>query len=97
MKLEKRTPPDQHAIDSLERQQQEKGKDTAMPDPISRKRLKKKMLDRWENEGGRVAADPTSTSPTSEPKGKGKQISAKRESKDGVPASPTKKRKATGK
>ena len=23
-----------------------------MPDPIARKRLKKKMLDRWENEGG---------------------------------------------
>lgn len=29
-----------------------------MPDQIERKRLKKKMLDRWENEGGRVAADP---------------------------------------
>ena len=28
-----------------------------MPDEIERKRLKKKMLDRWENEGGRVAAD----------------------------------------
>jgi hypothetical protein len=29
-----------------------------MPDQIERKRLKKKMLDRWENEGGRVAPDP---------------------------------------
>jgi hypothetical protein len=29
-----------------------------MPDNIERKRLKKKMLDRWENEGGRIAADP---------------------------------------
>ena len=28
-----------------------------MPDNIERKRLKKKMLDRWENEGGRIAAD----------------------------------------
>jgi hypothetical protein len=28
-----------------------------MPDNIQRKRLKKKMLDRWENEGGRIAAD----------------------------------------
>ena len=26
-----------------------------MPDPIARKRLKKKMLDRWENEGGAIA------------------------------------------
>jgi hypothetical protein len=29
-----------------------------MPDNIERKRLKIKMLDRWENEGGRIAADP---------------------------------------
>jgi len=28
-----------------------------MPDNIERERLKKKMLDRWENEGGRIAAD----------------------------------------
>ena len=28
-----------------------------MLDNIERKRLKKKMLDRWENEGGRIAAD----------------------------------------
>jgi len=27
-------------------------------DDIERKRLKKKMLDRWENEGGSIAADP---------------------------------------
>ena len=25
-----------------------------MANPIERKRLKKKMLDRWENEGGRI-------------------------------------------
>ena len=31
-----------------------------MADPIARKRLKKKMLDRWENEGGRIATDTTS-------------------------------------
>lgn len=30
-----------------------------MPDLISRKRLKKKALDRWENEGGRVCTDST--------------------------------------
>ena len=29
-----------------------------MPDNSERKRLKKKMLDRWENEGGRITADP---------------------------------------
>lgn len=28
-----------------------------MTDNIERKRLKKKMLERWENEGGRIAAD----------------------------------------
>ena len=28
-----------------------------MPDNSERKRLRKKMLDRWENEGGRIAAD----------------------------------------
>ena len=29
-----------------------------MPDNVERKRLKKKMLDRWENEGGRITTDP---------------------------------------
>lgn len=43
-------------LKSLERQRQRR-EDPAMPDPIARKRLKKKMLDRWENEGGRVDAD----------------------------------------
>lgn len=27
-----------------------------MPDYVSRKKLKKKVLDRWENEGGNVSA-----------------------------------------
>ena len=35
-----------------------------MPDPIARKRLKKKMLDRWENEGGAIAADTTTADDT---------------------------------
>lgn len=30
-----------------------------MEDSASRKRLKKKVLDRWENEGGRLCDDPT--------------------------------------
>ena len=32
-----------------------------MPDLSSRKRLKKKALERWENEGGRICADSTTT------------------------------------
>ena len=70
-----------------------------MPDPVARKRLKKKMLDRWENEGGRVADDPTSAeekTPTSKPKGEGKKLSASRESTSG-PASLTKRPKASRK
>lgn len=35
-------------------------------DDISRKRLKKKVLDRWENEGGRLCDDLTKT-PESSP------------------------------
>ena len=72
-----------------------------MPDQIARKRLKKKMLDRWENEGGRISADPTSAdegTPTSSHKGKGKQLLASRDNSTvGAPASPTKKRKLTRK
>ena len=72
-----------------------------MPDQIARKRLKKKMLDRWENEGGMISADPTSAdegTPTSSHKGEGKQLSASRDNSTvGAPASPTKKRKLTRK
>lgn len=68
-----------------------------MADPIARKRLKKKMLDRWENEGGRIANDATSadeSGSTSEDKGRGrKQSSPSDNSTDDAPASPTKKRK----
>jgi len=52
-----------------------------MANPIERKRLKKKMLDRWENEGGRIGADPPGSddpTPTGEHKGQGKQVSASR-------------------
>jgi hypothetical protein len=72
-----------------------------MPDQIARKRLKKKMLDRWENEGGMIAADPTSageTRPTNDHEGEGKQLSASRENTTvGTPASSTKRRKPTRK
>jgi hypothetical protein len=75
-----------------------------MPDQIARKRLKKRMLDRWENEGGSISADPPSAdegAPTSSHKGEGKQLKASRDNSTvgapASPASPTKKRKLTRK
>lgn len=70
-----------------------------MPDPIARKRLKKKMLDRWENEGGSIASDTAdATRPTSEDKGQGKKLSSPRDNSTvDAPASPTKRRKPTQK
>lgn len=72
-----------------------------MADPIARKRLKKKMLDRWENEGGRIATDTTSADasrPTSEDKGPGRKLSSPSDNSTvGAPASPTKRRKPTRK
>jgi len=68
-----------------------------MPDPIARKRLKKKMLDRWENEGGRIASDRISadeTKPTSKNNSQLKKLSSPRgRSTGGGAASPTKSRK----
>ena len=72
-----------------------------MPDPIARKRLKKKMLDRWENEGGRIAADKTTaddTRLTSEGTGQRKKLSSRRDNSTvAASASPTKSRKPTRK
>ena len=72
-----------------------------MPDPVARKRLKKKMLDRWENEGGRIATDTISADasrPTGEDEGRGrKQSSPSDNSSVSVPASSTKRRKPTQK
>jgi hypothetical protein len=72
-----------------------------MSDPIARKRLKKKMLDRWENEGGRIATDTTSADasrPISEDKGQAKKRSSPSDkSSAGAPASPTKRRKPSQK
>ena len=71
-----------------------------MPDPIERKRLKKKMLDRWENEGGRIVADSAGAddTKTSEHAHKDKQLSASRVKPTvGGPASPNKRRKTTRK
>ena len=68
-----------------------------MPDPIARKRLKKKMLDRWENEGGRIAGDTTNadaTKPKSQNKSQVKKLSSPRDNSTvGATASPTKSSK----
>ena len=75
--------------------------DTTMPDPIARKRLKKKMLDRWENEGGSIAPDTISADasrPTGEHKGRvRKRSSPSDNSSVSAPASSTKRRKPTQK
>ena len=50
-----------------------------MPDCITRKRLKKKVLDRWENEGGKIRAEPTGAEEcgqTCDSKGEGNQPSS---------------------
>ena len=68
-----------------------------MPDPVARKLLKKRILDRWENEGGAIAAYPGGADdpkPRSEQKGKSKQRSASRnKSTVSGPPSTAKKRK----
>jgi hypothetical protein len=74
--------------------------DTTMPDPIARKRLKKKMLDRWENEGGALAPNTSTddTGPTIENKRHGKKLASQRKNSTvGTPGSPTKKPRATRK
>ena len=53
-----------------------------MPNYIARERLKKKALDRWENEGGRILVDRTradESNPTSDHEGEGNQLSASHE------------------
>lgn len=48
-----------------------------MDDEITRRRLKKKVLDRWENEGGKVAADTVRADggdPESDREGKIKEV-----------------------
>lgn len=70
-----------------------------MPDYITRKRLRKKVLDRWENEGGKISTDPTGVDEcgqTSDPESEGNQLSAPEgNSTVSAPASPTKNRKPT--
>jgi hypothetical protein len=72
-----------------------------MPDYTARRRLKKKMLDRWENEGGIVCNEPATgdkTGPTNDHLSEHKQLSASHDnSTGGMPASPTRKHKPTQK
>ena len=64
-----------------------------MADPVARKRLKKKMLERWENEGGRIATDTTDPS-TSTTEGRGKKLSSSADNFTvGAAPSPTKGRR----
>ena len=69
-----------------------------MPNYEARKRLKKKMLDRWENEGGKIAADSTTRESTPLSRRKSdhsRQSVSRRTSTVGTGASQTKKRKLT--
>lgn len=72
-----------------------------MRDYTARKRLKKKMLDRWENEGGKVATAPITPDKdeaTDDSPSKSKQVSASNDnSTSGLPASPPKRKKPTRK
>ena len=72
-----------------------------MADYIARKRLKKKMLDRWENEGGKVSSEQITADkggPSNDHPSEGKQVSASHDdSTGGIPASPTKRKKPTRK
>jgi hypothetical protein len=56
-----------------------KSKENAtMPGPIAGKHLARKMLDQWENEGGRIATDTTSadvSEPLSDDKDSEEQLS----------------------
>ena len=44
-----------------------------MPDYISRERLKKKVLDRWENEGGKILPDQAEISESGTPEKSGRR------------------------
>ena len=74
-----------------------------MPNYNARKRLKKKMLDRWENEGGRIGADSMiagDSNPVSKSENADNRVSASRRDLGagvGKPAVRGKKRQLTPK
>lgn len=53
-----------------------------MPNEIERKRLKKKMLDRWENEGGRITSDPIMANESNPPSQRAGKNSRRNDSND---------------
>ena len=64
--------------------------------PNERKRLKKKMLDRWENEGGRITVDPVmanESNPASQREGKDSQDPASNNSSRVDSIAPRKRRR----
>jgi hypothetical protein len=72
-----------------------------MPDYITRKRLKQKALERWENEGGTINAAPTIADESSlagdRESGNNQPHTSHDNSTVGTPTSPSKKRKPTQK
>ena len=44
------------------------------PDDIDRKRLKQKVLERWENEGGKIETDPKGAAGNDPPKDHRKEV-----------------------
>jgi hypothetical protein len=68
-----------------------------MPNEVERKRLKKKMLDRWENEGGRIAVDSSianQSNPASQREGEGSQGPASNNSSR-INSIPSRKKRGT--
>jgi hypothetical protein len=72
-----------------------------MPDYIARKRLKQKVLERWENEGGKINTEPAVApriNPTGNHESRGNRSSPSRESSSASTRNaPTGKRKSRGK
>ena len=48
-----------------------------MEDPVARKRLRRKVLERWENEGGSICTDPVNTSQSGTPGKRGRRTPAR--------------------
>ena len=61
-------------------------------DAISRKRLRRKVLERWENEGGRICVDPGKTTQTGTSSKRGRRTQSLLA--DGNDSSPPSRKKA---
>ena len=68
-----------------------------MPDKIARERLKQKVLQRWENEGGKIETDPKGAhgnNPTRGPESEANRSFRSSKNPVGTPVSRKSKRKA---